>query len=55
MVLMAIPMIFMYEVSIVIARFVNPVAPEEQSLAERADNDDSEHEDEREDAVERDL
>ena len=55
MVLMAIPMIFMYEVSIVIARFVNPVAPEEQSLTERADNDDSEHEDEREDAVERDL
>lgn len=53
MVLMAIPMILMYEVSIVVARFVNPVAPEEQGPAEQ--DDDGEREDEREDAVERDL
>ncbi len=53
MILMAIPMIFMYEVSIVIARFVNPVAPEEELPAEQ--DDEGEREDEREDAVERDL
>lgn len=50
MVLMAIPMIFMYEVSIIIARFVNPVSPEEELPTEQDDD-----EGEREDAVERDL
>lgn len=54
MVLMAIPMIFMYEVSIIIARFVNPVAPEEELSAEQ-DHDEGEREDEHEDVVERDL
>lgn len=54
MVLMAIPMIFMYEVSIIIARFVNPVSPEEELPTEQ-DDDEGEREDEREDAVERDL
>ncbi|CAN5136241.1 hypothetical protein BH24ACT19_BH24ACT19_00070 [soil metagenome] len=54
MILMAIPMIFMYEVSIIIARFVNPVAPEEE-LPTEPDDDEGEREDEREDAVERDL
>ena len=54
MILMAIPMILMYEVSIIIARFVNPVSPEEQ-IPDDADGDEGEREDEREDAVERDL
>lgn len=54
MILMAIPMIFMYEVSIIIARFVNPVEPEEELPTEQ-DDDEGEREDEREDAVERDL
>ncbi len=54
MVLMAIPMIFMYEVSIIIARFVNPVTPEEELSAEQ-DHDEGEREDEHEDVVERDL
>jgi sec-independent protein translocase protein TatC len=41
MILMAIPMIFMYEVSIVIARYVNPPSPEE-TLPEPAPGDDIE-------------
>ncbi len=33
MILMAVPMILMYEASIIIARFVNPVVPHEEALA----------------------
>ncbi len=50
MMLMMIPMVLMYEISILIARLVNPVAPEEELPAEQEDD-----EDKREDAVERDL
>jgi sec-independent protein translocase protein TatC len=39
MILMAVPMILMYEASIMIARFINPVAPEEP-LPDRRDEDD---------------
>jgi sec-independent protein translocase protein TatC len=47
MILMMIPMVVMYEASILIARFVNPVVPEE-SASPSDDNDE-------EDGVERDL
>lgn len=53
MILMMLPMVFMYEASIIIARFVNPVAPEETL----PDEDEEEHEDDEdeEDEGERDL
>jgi sec-independent protein translocase protein TatC len=47
MILMAIPMILMYEASIFIASFVNPVVPEEEPLPLREQYEDEE--------VERDL
>ena len=47
MILMAVPMIFMYEASILIARFVNPVVPEEP-LPDRDEDEDDEAEDEEE-------
>lgn len=51
MILMAVPMILMYEASILIARFINPVAPEEP-LPDRRDEDEG---DDEEDDEERDL
>jgi sec-independent protein translocase protein TatC len=53
MILMAIPMVLMYEGSILIARFVNPVVPEEP-LPDRSEE---EHEDDEagDDEEERDL
>ena len=53
MVLMAVPMVVMYEVSILIARYVNPVS--EVSVREIARDEDDEADREEEDAVERDL
>ena len=52
MILMAIPMIVLYEVSIIIARFVNPVVPEEPVPALLSEDNDGEHED---DGEEQDL
>ena len=59
MILMAVPMILMYEVSILIARFVNPVVPPEEALeasplSDRLPGDDEDGDDE-EDPLERDL
>src|SRR5215212_3997796 len=48
MILMAVPMIFMYELSIIIASFVNPVVPEEPLPARREKNDGAGDEDEEE-------
>ncbi len=53
MILMAVPMIFMYEASILIARFVNPVVPEE-SLSDRSEEEYEDDGDE-DDEEERDL
>jgi sec-independent protein translocase protein TatC len=57
MILMAIPMILMYELSIIIARYVNPI-PETTGEDEAYEEDDSEFEEAEsrsEDNVERDL
>ncbi len=57
MILMAIPMILMYELSIIIARYVNPI-PETAGEDEAYEEDDSEFEEAEsrsEDNVERDL
>lgn len=53
MILMAFPMIALYEVSIVIARYVNPVP--EVAVHRREPDDTDEDEDREDDAVERDL
>jgi sec-independent protein translocase protein TatC len=53
MILMAVPMVVMYEVSILIARYVNPVS--EVSAREIAREEDGEEDREEDDAVERDL
>jgi sec-independent protein translocase protein TatC len=53
MILMAVPMVVMYEVSILIARYVNPVS--EVSAREIAREADGEEDREEDDAVERDL
>jgi sec-independent protein translocase protein TatC len=62
MILMAVPMVVMYELSIIIARYVNPVS--EVAVHERTPTDDEETEEDdseyerverREDEVERDL
>jgi sec-independent protein translocase protein TatC len=62
MILMAVPMVLMYEASILIARFVNPVIPHEEALeaspiSDRLPEEEarSEDDDGTEDAVERDL
>ncbi len=62
MILMAVPMVLMYEASILIARFVNPVIPHEEALeaspiSDRLPDEEarSEDDDGTEDAVERDL
>jgi sec-independent protein translocase protein TatC len=52
MILMMVPMVFMYEASILIARFVNPILSEEPlPLASPSEEDDGDEED----GVERDL
>jgi Sec-independent protein secretion pathway component TatC len=43
MILMAIPMVLMYELSILIARFVNPVVPEEPLPEEFSENGREDH------------
>jgi sec-independent protein translocase protein TatC len=53
MILMAVPMVVMYEVSILIARYVNPVS--EVSAREIVREADGEEDREEDDAVERDL
>lgn len=59
MTLMAVPMVLLYEVSILIARFVNPVVPHEEAIEASPISDrlpDEEEDGEgTEDAVERDL
>ncbi|MCA1738540.1 MAG: twin-arginine translocase subunit TatC [Actinobacteria bacterium] len=59
MILMAAPMILLYEASILIARFVNPLVPHEEAmeaspLSDRLPDED-ENDDEEDDPVERDL
>src|SRR5918999_1549890 len=59
MILMAIPMVVMYEASILIARHVNPVVPHEEALeasplSDRLPNDEEEDGETRDDEVERD-
>jgi sec-independent protein translocase protein TatC len=59
MILMAVPMILLYEASILIARFVNPLIPHEEAmeaspLSDRLPDED-ENDDEEDDPVERDL
>jgi sec-independent protein translocase protein TatC len=42
MILMAVPMVLMYELSILIARFVNPVIPEEPLPSQLSEEDEEE-------------
>ncbi|CAA9463762.1 MAG: Twin-arginine translocation protein TatC [uncultured Rubrobacteraceae bacterium] len=60
MILMAVPMILMYEVSIFIARFVNPVIPHEEALeasplSDRLPEPDENDDEDSGDRVDRDL
>ena len=55
MILMAVPMVFMYELSILIARFVNPVAPEEPLPVRSEEYENDGAGDEENDEEERDL
>ena len=60
MILMAIPMVVMYEASILIARHVNPVVPHEEALeasplSDRLPNDEDEDGETSDNGVERDL
>ena len=42
MILMAVPMVLMYELSILIARFVNPLVPEESLPSQLSEEDEEE-------------
>jgi Sec-independent protein secretion pathway component TatC len=63
MILMAVPMVLMYELSILIARRVNPMVPHEEALEASPlsdhlpedEEEDEEDEDEEEEGEERDL
>ncbi|MDQ4043342.1 MAG: hypothetical protein M3118_05945, partial [Actinomycetota bacterium] len=60
MILMAVPMVLMYEASILITRFVNPMVPHEEAieaspLSDRFPEDEDEGRGEDEDEEERDL
>ena len=60
MILMAIPMVVMYEASILIARRVNPVVPHEEALeasplSDRLPDDEEEDGETRDNEMERDL